>query len=520
MRIGRRGLVGLFLVAALMITAFAPAAAFAAAGSFTGGPDQAPLYVLNDHTPVAVHFTATGLTASTTYYLKVRYTVGTTPSGLTNRGYTWNPTSKTWIQEREDWTSFPTVTTDGTGAISSSSGWAFVKFGDDTKSGTYHIMISLSSTGDASTFNGTTVPAVTVLDPRTGGSWVHNGIATGKVDSKRAAVTDVASSTIISLQKTEAQGVDDDSDGIVDNEQYGPAGSAGDFRMGVPTSTVVGINLNQSMWGSGTPFTTGASDVDLAVGAADITAPSAPGSVSSISGEGTASVAWNAATDDNVVNGYYVYRWNAAPIGAAYSPVHSRVATLAPSAVSYTDTGLANGTTYYYEVRAFDTSGNVGPRSSTVQATPVGPTIVYRFFNKMNGSHFYTADLAEKNNVQANLSAVYSYDGVAYRIRNANPANSQPLYRFFNKMNGSHFYTANLAEKNSVQANLSAIFDYEGVAYKVCVTPPAGSTTVFRFFNKMNGSHFYTADATEKNSVQANLSAIYSLDGPGFYLAP
>ena len=180
---GYRRSVRLLCLVALSLIVFAPAAAFAAASSFTGGPDQWPIYTLNDHTPIAVHFTAgaeQGLAPSTSYYLKVRYTVATTPSGLTNRGFTWNPVTARWVQEREDWSSFPTVSTDASGAISSSSGWAFAKFGDDAKSGQYHIMISLSATGDASTFNGSFVPTVTVLDPRVNGSWVHNGIATGK----------------------------------------------------------------------------------------------------------------------------------------------------------------------------------------------------------------------------------------------------------------------------------------------------------------------------------------------------
>ena len=98
------------------------------------------------------------------------------------------------------------------------------------------------------------MPTVTVLDPRVNGSWVHNGIATGKADSKRAAVTDVAATTVLSLQKTEMQLVDDDSNGVVDDEQYGPAGATGDFRMGVPTATSLGVNLNQAVWAPGTGF--------------------------------------------------------------------------------------------------------------------------------------------------------------------------------------------------------------------------------------------------------------------------
>ncbi len=149
-----------------------------------------------------------------------------------------------------------------------------------------------------------------------------------------------------------------------------------------------------------------------------------------------------------------------------------------------------------------------------------GMTPVYRFYNKKNGSHFYTASEAERNNVLSKLSATYSLDGVAYSVNTFNAANNAPLYRFYNKKNGSHFYTSSLAEKNSVQANLSATYAYDGPAYNVCTAPPAGSQTVYRFFNKKNGSHFYTASEAEKNTVLATLSAVYALDGPAFYVAP
>ena len=96
----------------------------------------------------------------------------------------------------------------------------------------------------------------------------------------------------------------------------------------------------------------------------------------------------------------------------------------------------------------------------------------------------------------------------------------RPLHRFYNKKNGSHFYTASEAEKNSVIANLSATYSYDGVAYNVSATQVAGSTPVYRFFNKNNGSHFYTASEAEKNSVLANLSATYALDGVAFYAVP
>ena len=163
---------------------------------------------------------------------------------------------------------------------------------------------------------------------------------------------------------------------------------------------------------------------------------------------------------------------------------------------------------------------NAAYNSWKAGAAVPGMTPVYRFYNKKNGSHFYTASETERNNVLSTLSATYSLDGVAYSVNTFNAANNAPLYRFFNKKNGSHFYTSSLAEKNSVQANLSATYAYDGPAYNVCTAPPAGSQTVYRFFNKKNGSHFYTASEAEKNTVLATLSAVYTLDGPAFYVAP
>jgi hypothetical protein len=378
---GRRNLrsriaTALAVALVMSVVVLPPSSAVAAPTTFTGGPDQVPIYLMNDHTPIAIHFTAAGggvLATSTAYYCKVRFTVGTTPSGTTNRGFTWNPTTGRWAQERDPWTDFPQVTTDASGAISSNAGWVFAKFGDDRIAGAdYHVMISLSQTGASATYNASSLPTVTVLDGATTASWVHDGIATGIAASKMGRATDAASSTILALQKTEANLVDDDSDGIVDNEDYGPAGATGDFRFGVPANTGLGIRLNQNVWAPGTGFVSGPADVDLAIGASDTSAPSPVSSLTATSGDGTASLSWSAATDSggSGVAAYFVYRWDTAATTLYATAVRQRVATLSPSATSFDDTGLVNGVTYDYEVRAVDASTNVGPRSALVSATP------------------------------------------------------------------------------------------------------------------------------------------------------
>src|SRR5450759_3352672 len=139
---------------------------------------------------------------------------------------------------------------------------------------------------------------------------------------------------------------------------------------------------------------------------------------------------------------------------------------------------------------------------------------VWRFYNMRNGSHFYTADPAEMARVQATLSSIYRLEGVAYNVNTANPANSSPLYRFYNVVTGAHFYTADTTERDRLINTMAAVYHFDGPAYNVCLTNVAGCTTVWRFFDVVTGTHFYTADAAEKANVIATLGAIYHLDGP------
>ena len=147
------------------------------------------------------------------------------------------------------------------------------------------------------------------------------------------------------------------------------------------------------------------------------------------------------------------------------------------------------------------------------------PLPVYRFYNSKTGAHFYTASGVERDTVANASSSAFAYEGPAYAVVTTG-ANSAPLHRFFNKTNGTHFYTVSQQEYENVRATLSSTYTYDGPAYNVSATPVQGSTTVYRFFNTKNGSHFYTVSETERDMVKSKLSAIYSYEGPAFYLAP
>jgi len=140
---------------------------------------------------------------------------------------------------------------------------------------------------------------------------------------------------------------------------------------------------------------------------------------------------------------------------------------------------------------------------------------VYRFFNMKGGVHFYTASDAEFINVYANLSGTFHYDGVAYFVDLEDTQGQVPLYRFFNKKNGVHFYTASEVEKTRVQTTLARTYNYEGMAYGVRID--GVGAPVYRFYVPARNAHFYTVDTGEIFN-RSGLSNSYHYEGIAYWV--
>jgi hypothetical protein len=234
--------------------------------------------------------------------------------------------------------------------------------------------------GSGMTQNNASPPAITVLDTAgtiataTDGFVVHNGVATGIV-AKRAELTSSAAATTVWALTRSTDTSTTAPLQIMPDVWTGAAAVSGDFALGAPVGAAFDARMQNSIWPSlASSFTGPLADVNVALGAAETTPPSAPGAPSAAAGDTTATVSWGTATDDTGVTGYVVYRWVDPPLGAAFSALPVAVHTATGTEASWTDTGLANGTTYHYLVRAMDAATNVGPRSTTVDATPVGVT--------------------------------------------------------------------------------------------------------------------------------------------------
>ena len=125
---------------------------------------------------------------------------------------------------------------------------------------------------------------------------------------------------------------------------------------------------------------------------------------------------------------------------------------------------------------------------------------INRFYNPNLGGHFFTADLAEKISVDS-MSSFLS-EGVGFRALSRNDENvhaSTPVYRFYNPNLGSHFFTAFEEEKNHVLELENFIF--EGIGFRAFDTDSSATIPIYRFFNVETGGHFFTASKLEMEAV-------------------
>ncbi|MDJ0588508.1 MAG: hypothetical protein QNJ72_00745 [Pleurocapsa sp. MO_226.B13] len=139
---------------------------------------------------------------------------------------------------------------------------------------------------------------------------------------------------------------------------------------------------------------------------------------------------------------------------------------------------------------------------------------VHRFFQYEKGFHFYTADENEREYVferSIDGELKYDYEGVAYRVLASDKDSltgetiegAKPVYRFFNTDIGAHLYTMDENEKDYILENLSN-YSFDGVNYYGFEFQPEDIETVplYRMYNTQSGSHLFTIDSNEFNTIR------------------
>jgi len=92
-----------------------------------------------------------------------------------------------------------------------------------------------------------------------------------------------------------------------------------------------------------------------------------------------------------------------------------------------------------------------------------------------------------------------------------------PVWRFRNIANSSFYlWTADESEKNSIQAKLGQVWKFEGPAYYTDILNPSNNSPLWRFRNIKGGYYLYTSDVNEKNTIVNTLSSKWKLEGEAY----
>ncbi len=145
---------------------------------------------------------------------------------------------------------------------------------------------------------------------------------------------------------------------------------------------------------------------------------------------------------------------------------------------------------------------------------------VYRFFDTVYGTHFFTSDAGEKNTVIGTRPDLVQETNGFGDVAQTDPS-AVAVYRFFDKNYGTHFFTASASERDSVLATRPDLkFEPNGVFYEHS-TAQSGDVQVYRLFDKNTGTQFLTGDQGEYNGITTPGTSTYRADlkieGVAFY---
>jgi hypothetical protein len=246
----------------------------------------------------------------------------------------------------------------------------------------------------------------------------------------------------------------------------------------------------------------------------NVTSPAYGASVSS-----PVTLTWDACTDENA-NSVFVTIINA-------DTDETVVGDTFPKSVTTSNAYNVTDGTYDVEVsfaNLNDTTDSTGVPFEIGKGVMVGYQFevafatVYRFWSPVNSVHFYTISPAERDNLIANYSYVWTYEGPAYHTPGApGQAGLLPVYRFWS--GHSHFYTISESEKSMLIRDFPGVWTFEGIAFYAFPEgqQPAGTKPVYRFWNGATVCHFYTISEDERAMLIRDFPSIWTFEGIAFY---
>ncbi|MGA2812105.1 MAG: glycoside hydrolase family 44 protein [Candidatus Acidiferrum sp.] len=235
---------------------------------------------------------------------------------------------------------------------------------------------------------------------------------------------------------------------------------------------------------------------------APVTIPPAPTGLAVTAGNAQVSLAWSAS---NGATGYHVKR--ATVSGGPYGQI------AAPSSPSYTDSGLTNGTKYFYVVSALNSAGE-SPNSAEANATPGAPAAVPSVPLNLT---------ATAGNAQVGLLWSASSGATSYHLKRATvsggpytqiAAPTSASYTDSGLTNGTkYFYVVSALDAagesaNSAEANATPLAPLTIPAPPAGLEASAGNTLVTLRWNSSPGATSYNVKrATVNGGPYAQLAA-------------
>jgi fibronectin type 3 domain-containing protein len=184
--------------------------------------------------------------------------------------------------------------------------------------------------------------------------------------------------------------------------------------------------------------------------------PSAPTGLSASAGNSQVSLSWNASSG---ATSYNVYRGTTAG-GEGATPIATGL-----TGTSYTNTGLTNGTTYYYKVAAVNAAGTSG-MSNEASATPQ---------TSLPGAP--TGLAASAGNAQVSLSWTGSSGATSYNVYRGTTAGGESTTAIATGITGTTYTNTGLTNGTTYYYKVAAVNSAgtSGMSNEASATP-AGST--------------------------------------------
>ncbi len=440
-------------------------------------------------TATTTSYSDTGLTASTNYSYRVdatnaagtsgfsNTTTGTTsaagsppaaPTNLANSVISSSQIKLTW-----------TASTGATGYVvqrcAGASCTSFAQIGTATTtsysdtgltaSTNYSYRVDATNAAGTSGFSNTTTGTTTVALPTAPSNLANSVISSSKINLTWTASTSGA--TGYTVQR--CQGAS-----CTSFAQIGTSTTTNYSDTGLSASTSYSYRVDAT----NTAGASGFSNTTTGTTSAAAQPPTTPGRLSATAGSSTQiNLSWGGSTDAVGVTGYLIGQCT----GAGCS-TFTQIASVAGTSTSYSNTGLASGTSYSYEVRATDAAGLFSGYSKVASAvTPTGSGV--------SGSVSYGYDalgrLIQVAATTVNSVQAMSYDAAGNISSTASTAISAESIEGFSvsqasageqiTIDGSGFSTT--ASSNTVTINGVTATVVSATATQLVVTVPSGAST-------------------------------------------